>query len=232
MDSTTPNVFLGFSSSVLSLLLESLVLVCPGRGVTIVENVPAADEDPFLPHSDLKAARVRIEDWDFDASRDRLMFSTFGVRAKQGTFRAFEEAKGISEENFGVLLSPGVVVATTADLARGCYLEPGAVISPHTRLGFGVSVNRGVTIGHHTAIGAYSCINPGAHVAGHCRIGERVTIGMGAVVFDHVAIGDGSIVGGGSVVTKDVPPGVLAFGNPCRVVKEIEEKALRVTHRE
>jgi maltose O-acetyltransferase len=42
------------------------------------------------------------------------------------------------------------------------------------------------------------------------------------VVFDHVSIGDGSIVGGGSVVTKDVPAGVLAYGNPCKVIKKID----------
>ena len=48
-----------------------------------------------------------------------------------------------------------------------------------------------------------------------------MTIGMGATVFDHISIGDGSVVGGGSVVTKDIPPGVLAFGNPCKVVKEL-----------
>ena len=61
-----------------------------------------------------------------------------------------------------------------------------------------------------------AAIGPG----GHCRIGDRVTVGAGAVVFDHVCVGADSIVGGGSVVTKDVPPGVVALGNPCKVIKE------------
>lgn len=221
MDSTIPNVFLGFSSSVLCLLLESLARKSPGQDVTIVENVPVADEDPFLPGIDLKVRRLGMQEWDFDADCDRLFFSTLRVAAKRGTFRAFAGPKGIGERNFGVLISPSVIVASTVQLAPGCYLEPAVVISPFTRLAFAVSVNRGVTIGHHTSIGAYSCINPGSHIAGHCRIGEGVTIGMGATVFDHISIGDGSIVGGGSVVTKDIPPGVLAFGNPCKVIKEI-----------
>jgi acetyltransferase-like isoleucine patch superfamily enzyme len=222
MDSTTPNVFLGFSSSVLCLLLESIAQKSPGQEVTIVENVPVADEEPFLPEINLKVRRLRMEEWKFDPIRDRLFFSTFRVAAKKGIFQAFAEAKGIGEQNFGVLISSSVVVASTVRLAPGCYLEPAVVISPFTKLGFAVSVNRGVTIGHHTSIGAYSCINPGSHIAGHCRIGEGVAIGMGATVFDHISIGDGSIVGGGSVVTKDLPARVLAFGNPCKVIKEIE----------
>jgi sugar O-acyltransferase (sialic acid O-acetyltransferase NeuD family) len=221
MDSTTPNVFLGFSSSVLSLLLESLARVNPGSSVLIVENMEAKDDDPFLPASGIEVKRVRLEDWKFERGKQRLLFSSFNVRAKTGTFSAFAEAKGIREDDFGTLLSQGASVASTVELGRGCYLEPGTVVSPFTKLGFGVSVNRGVTIGHHTTIGSFSCINPGSHVAGHCRVGDRVTIGMGAVVFDGIEICEGSVIGGGSVVTKNVPPRVVAFGNPCKVVKEI-----------
>jgi len=52
-------------------------------------------------------------------------------------------------------------------------------------------------------------------------IGSNVWIGGAAIVLPGVSIGDDSIVGAGSVVTRDVPSGVLAFGNPCRVVREL-----------
>ena len=39
-----------------------------------------------------------------------------------------------------------------------------------------------------------------------------------------VSIGDGSVIGAGSVVTKDIPAGVVAVGNPCKVLREIGEK--------
>ncbi len=38
-----------------------------------------------------------------------------------------------------------------------------------------------------------------------------------------VTIGDGSVIGAGSVVTKDIPAGVIAVGNPCKVLREIGE---------
>lgn len=53
------------------------------------------------------------------------------------------------------------------------------------------------------------------------RIGRTVWVGGGAIICPGVTIGDGSVIGAGSVVTKDVPAGVLAVGNPCRVVRDL-----------
>ena len=52
-------------------------------------------------------------------------------------------------------------------------------------------------------------------------IGDNVWLGGGVIVLPGVTIGDDSVVGAGSVVTKDVPAGVLAVGNPARVVREL-----------
>lgn len=51
-------------------------------------------------------------------------------------------------------------------------------------------------------------------------IGNNVWIGGGAIVLPGVTIGDNVVIGAGSVVTKDIPDNVIAYGNPCRVVKE------------
>jgi maltose O-acetyltransferase len=61
----------------------------------------------------------------------------------------------------------------------------------------------------------------GTESAHPIRIGSRCWIGGGARILPGVTIGDGTTVGAGSVVTRDLPPGVLAVGNPCRVVREL-----------
>lgn len=53
------------------------------------------------------------------------------------------------------------------------------------------------------------------------RIGENCWIGAGALIMPGVTIGDNSVIGAGSVVTKDIPENVVAYGNPCRVAREI-----------
>ncbi|MET0397713.1 MAG: sugar O-acetyltransferase [Longimicrobiaceae bacterium] len=55
------------------------------------------------------------------------------------------------------------------------------------------------------------------------EIGSDVWVGGGAIILPGVRIGSRAVVGAGSVVTRDVPEGVFAAGNPCRVVREIEE---------
>ena len=56
------------------------------------------------------------------------------------------------------------------------------------------------------------------------RIGNNVWIGAGAVVLPGVTIGDDSVIGAGSIVTKDIPAGVVAVGNPCRVLRPINDR--------
>jgi len=55
-------------------------------------------------------------------------------------------------------------------------------------------------------------------------IEDDVWLGGNVVVRGGVRIGKGSVIGAGSVVTKDIPAGVIAFGNPCKVYRKIEEK--------
>ena len=52
-------------------------------------------------------------------------------------------------------------------------------------------------------------------------IGSDVWVGGGAIILPGVSIGSRSVIGAGSVVTRDVPDGVFAAGNPCRVIREI-----------
>jgi maltose O-acetyltransferase len=54
-------------------------------------------------------------------------------------------------------------------------------------------------------------------------IGSDVWVGGGAVILPGVRIGARAVIGAGSVVTRDIPEGVLAAGNPCRVIREITE---------
>lgn len=54
-------------------------------------------------------------------------------------------------------------------------------------------------------------------------IGDDVWIGGGTIVCPGVRIGDRAVIGAGSVVTRDIPAGVFAAGNPCRVIRRIEE---------
>jgi acetyltransferase-like isoleucine patch superfamily enzyme len=64
---------------------------------------------------------------------------------------------------------------------------------------------------------------PGAQplISAPTRIGARCWLGAHVIVLKGVTIGDGTVIGAGSVVTKSLPAGVIAVGNPARVLKQI-----------
>lgn len=94
----------------------------------------------------------------------------------------------------------------------------------------------------HIYIGDHTMIGPNVTIAtaGHpilpelreqvyqynvpVRIGRNCWIGAGAVIMPGVNIGDDTVIGAGSVVTRDIPKGVVAVGNPCRIMREISER--------
>jgi maltose O-acetyltransferase len=89
-----------------------------------------------------------------------------------------------------------------------------------------------VTVGDFTLFGPAVQIYTATHPMDAARrrtqefgkpvvIGSDVWVGGGAVICPGVRIGSGSVVGAGSVVTRDIPDGVFAAGNPCRVVRAI-----------
>ena len=56
------------------------------------------------------------------------------------------------------------------------------------------------------------------------KIGNTCWIGANVIVLPGVTIGDNSVIGAGSVVTKDIPANVVAAGNPCHVLRKIDER--------
>lgn len=133
-----------------------------------------------------------------------------------------------------------------AELGEHCYIEPPFYANfggKHIHLGNFVYLNFGVTMvdDTHIYVGDNTMLGPSVVVAtaGHpilpelrergCQynmsvhIGKNCWIGAGAIILPGITIGDNTVVGAGSVVTKALPSGVVAVGNPCKVLREISE---------
>ena len=118
---------------------------------------------------------------------------------------------------FGVAIHPSAVVSPSAKIGEGTVVMAGAVINADAVIGRHCIINTGASVDHECVIGDYCHIAPGAHISGGTRIGEGTWIGVGACVIQFLNIGKDCMIGAGSVVVSDIPGGVTAFGNPCRV---------------
>lgn len=134
-----------------------------------------------------------------------------------------------------------------AEIGENCYIEPPLHSNwggRHVHFGNGVYANFGLTLVDDTHIYVGDCTMLGPNVviatAGHpilpslrekgyqynlpVHIGRNCWLGAGVIVLPGVTVGDNSVIGAGSVVTKDIPPNVVAVGNPCRVLREINDR--------
>lgn len=134
-----------------------------------------------------------------------------------------------------------------AGIGEGCYIEPPFHANwggKHIHFGNYVYVNFNGTFvdDTHIYVGDYTMFGPNVVIAtaGHpilpelrervyqynapVRVGRNCWLGAGVIVVPGVTIGDNTVVGAGSVVTKDLPANVVAAGNPCRVLREINER--------
>lgn len=133
-----------------------------------------------------------------------------------------------------------------AEVGENCYIEPPFHSNwggKHVHLGKNVYFNFNTTMvdDTHIYIGDYTMLGPNVVIAtaGHpilpelrekalqynlpVHIGRNCWLGAGVIVLPGVTIGDNTVIGAGSVVTKDIPANVVAVGNPCKVLREINE---------
>jgi sugar O-acyltransferase (sialic acid O-acetyltransferase NeuD family) len=127
---------------------------------------------------------------------------------------------GLTIDKFINVIHDGLEISKMSTIGAGVLINSKVSIAAHTKIGNFVSINRNVSIGHHTTIGDYCSINPGTNIAGNVTIGEGTTIGMGVNIIDGIKIGKNTIIGAGSVVTKDIPDNVVAYGSPCKIIRD------------
>jgi maltose O-acetyltransferase len=171
--------------------------------------------DPLDP--ELVAGRERARDlcWELNATREGQQ----------------EERRRILQELFGaggdgVWMQPPFFCDYGANIRLGkkCFFNFNCVV-------LDVCL---VTIGDHTLFGPAVQIYTATHPLNAelrrkqesgkpIEIGSDVWVGGGALICPGVKIGSKTVIGAGSVVTRDVPAGVFAAGNPCRVIREIVE---------
>ncbi len=133
-----------------------------------------------------------------------------------------------------------------AEIGEDCYIEPPLHANWAGRFvhfGKGVYANFNLTLvdDTHIYVGDYTMLGPNVVLAtaGHpilpelrplayqynmpIHIGKNCWLGAGVIVLPGVTIGDNTVIGAGSVVTKDIPANVVAVGNPCKVLREIND---------
>ena len=145
-----------------------------------------------------------------------------GARRREIISRLF----GRVGENFTVVSPFFCDYGYNIEVGENFFMNMNCVILDGARVSFGDNVFVAPNCGFYTAGHPLDVErrNKGLEYAYPITVGDNVWIGAGVSVLPGVSIGANTVIGAGSVVTRDIPAGVLACGNPCRVVRPIAER--------
>lgn len=129
----------------------------------------------------------------------------------------------VKQEGFVVatLVHPSAIISSSITLGEGMVIMPNVVINAKASIGDGVILNTSCVIEHECKIGNFVHISPSVALAGNVQVGDFTHIGIGSSVIHGLNIGNDCIIGAGSVVVQNIDNKRLAYGNPCKVIKEI-----------
>jgi sugar O-acyltransferase (sialic acid O-acetyltransferase NeuD family) len=125
------------------------------------------------------------------------------------------------EVEFSKAMHPSAIVSKFASIDVGTVVMQGAIIQSCAKIGKHCIINTGASIDHECEIGDFAHISPHCTLCGNVHIGEGTWVGAGSVIIPGVTVGKWCVIGAGSVVTKNIPDNSLAYGNRCKVLKQI-----------
>ena len=120
---------------------------------------------------------------------------------------------------FAALIHPGAIVAPDVEIGEGTVVMAGAVINPGSVIGKHCIVNTGACLDHDNRLDDFCSVAPRVATGGQVSIGRGSAVCIGACIQHGITIGEQTVIGAGAVVLGDVPAFCVAFGVPCKVIR-------------
>lgn len=214
--------------------MKKIVLVgAGGHALSVIDSIQSTEEFEI----------VGITDLDYVAGEKVLGYKILGNDAvlksifDSGVTHAFISLGSIGdtslrEKLFFMLKSNGFILPAISDkssnigsdvrLGAGIYVGKNTLVNAKSTIKDMAIINSGAIIEHGCWINEFTHIGPGAVICGDVKIGARTHVGANTTIIQGVTIGDNSLIGAGSIVVHDMPSKVIAYGNPCKVVRNNE----------
>jgi sugar O-acyltransferase (sialic acid O-acetyltransferase NeuD family) len=199
-------------------VLASVIDRLSGEVAALFDNDPAAS--PCIGGVALHIGVTGFERWSRSiAPKDFFGLVAIGGCRGRDRLRIAElfVAAGVAVEP---LIHPEASVCRSARIGPGSQVFPRALVAAEAEVGRVCILNHNANVDHECRLGDGVHIAPGGTLCGCVNLGNNVMIGAGAIVLPHIKIGEDTIVGAGAVVTRNLPNGVVAVGNPARIVRK------------
>lgn len=151
-------------------------------------------------------------------------YNLFPVDDFNGRKALMKQILGKTGESFHIEQSFWCDYGANIEIGENFYSNHNLVILDPAQVTFGDNVFIGPNCAFYTALHPFDTKtrNQGLEYAKPVKVGNNVWFGGNVTVLPGVTIGDNAVIGAGSVVTRDIPSGMLSYGNPCKVIRKID----------
>lgn len=185
------------------------------------KNLDKAKEEKFfegLPILDIDYSSVDLKELKEKIGIDKFFISFGNMKYRKKVWELFKNS-GWNSVN---IIHPNAIVSKNAKLGEGILIECGCLVTPNPIIGDNVVVNTGSQVNHDNIIENHVYIASGVVLSGGVKIGENTLLDDGVIVTLGTEVGKNSLIGAGAVVTKSIKDNVVAYGNPCKIIRENE----------
>ncbi|MDD5360369.1 MAG: acetyltransferase [Sulfurovaceae bacterium] len=186
-----------------------------GHGLVVAEIALSCGYKQAVFIDDVKIGHQSFEDIKDDNKTSIII--AIGDNKTRAKLQKKVKEKGF---NIATLIHASAIISPSSNIGEGTVIMPNVVINAKANIGDGVILNTSCVIEHECKIGNFVHISPSVALAGAVTVGNFTHIGIGSLVKQSVKIGEDSIVGAGSVVIKDIKNKIIAYGNPCKNIKD------------
>ena len=130
-----------------------------------------------------------------------------------------EYKSAMPNARFPALIHSSAVVGVNTEIGDGTVVMPQVNIGPNCKVKEFCILNTASSIDHDCEMDAFSSIAPRVVTGGNVKIGLGSALSIGSTVEHGIVIGDDVVIGANSYVNKRFEGGVLAYGNPCKFVR-------------
>ncbi len=201
-------------------VLASTIALLDGCVIALFDNDPNVSSS--LKNVPLYIGADGFKEW---SKRQNNLNDIIGLAAIGGARGRDRLAIQNLFETYGLLIQsvihPTASICNTVSIGKGNQILAYSIIAADTKTGDNCIINHKALVDHECILGNGVHLAPASTLCGCVTVGDNVMIGANAVVLPRITIGNNTIVGAGSVVTHDLKDGVVAFGNPARIIRTI-----------
>lgn len=121
---------------------------------------------------------------------------------------------------FIAAVHPSAQIGQGVKIGAGTVVMANVCVNSDSVVGEHVILNTSCSVDHDCHLAEFSSLAPGVVLGGNVQVGSLTAISIGAVIKHGITIGAQSVVGAGALVLEDIGNHKVAFGNPCKIIRE------------